>query len=161
MIALTERREMLLTLFDPDDVRLPARKRSVAEIDQGRRARRDQRALRTGLRFCGVCQGRGDSLKRLRRALGTPHGRDRVPDFYVYVWLPNDVSPSTDNAGVRAVESSRGGCYYAIPWFATRLGCWACGGSGFNCSGEMARALELRCHTQQPSSPSPMEGARL
>lgn len=161
-IALSERREMMERLFDPDDLRLPAQpRRAWHQGEPGRRARRDQRALRTGLRFCGVCLGRGESLKRQRRALGRPEGRDRVPDFYVYVWLPDDQSPSTDNANVRAVESAHGGCWYAIPWFTTRLGCWACGGSGFNCSGEMARALELRCHTQQSISPSPMEGARL
>lgn len=182
-MRLAERNEVLQTLFDPCEfevARQRAKPRRSYQIgDPGRRLRRDQRALRRGLRFCGVCQGRGISQHALGMATrNSDHGGQRSPSFYVYVQMPRTegertmlaqrgkrVSPWVRSSGkpfapVHA-EFDSDKAWFEIPWFEVRIACWACLGSGFNCSAEMARALEKRCHTQQGHSSPPKEGDRL
>lgn len=83
------------------------------EEEKERQGRRDARARR--VKLCGVCKGVG-TTGPMRRDGGY---QERFTSYY---W---------DGTG-----------YVAVVVYVRRMGCWACNGSGLNCSQQRAAELE-------------------
>lgn len=86
-----------------------------APEDTKRQGRRDARARH--VKLCGVCKGIGTT-----KAMRDPYGYQS--SFTQYYW------------------DGESGTYVSYRVYVRRMGCWACNGSGLNCSQQRAAELE-------------------